>query len=78
MLSRMAVKVVNIGKGLVAASTPATKVTYQGIWKLSPQKQHYKEEYVWICFSILLYIHTIYMAEGSFFNIVFGLIQSFL
>ena len=31
MLSRMAVKVVNIGKGLVAASTPATKVSYH--WK---------------------------------------------
>jgi len=29
MLSRMAVKVVNIGKGLVAASTQATKVRYQ-------------------------------------------------
>ena len=33
MLSRMAVKVVNIGKGLVAASTPATKVSYH--WKSS-------------------------------------------
>jgi len=31
MLSRMAVKVVNIGKGLVTASTPATKLAAEAV-----------------------------------------------
>ena len=37
MLSRMAVKVVNIGKGLVAASTQATKVSGK-LQTFSPQQ----------------------------------------
>ena len=38
MLSRMAVKVVSIGKGLIAASTPATKVRHQENLKLFLQR----------------------------------------